>query len=72
MNIKTELERLELSQRSQKALERAKKQEAKKMQAGYRYITINNRTKVLVECDADGNPTEKGLGQIEVIKRALV
>jgi hypothetical protein len=50
------------------ALERAKKMEAKEIKKGYRWYKIDNRTKILVECDKDGNPTERGLECIERYK----
>ena len=42
------------------ALERARKIEAKKLKNGYRWFKVNARTKILVECDKDGNPTKRG------------
>lgn len=42
------------------ALERAKKIENKEIKRGFRWFKINDRTKALVECDKDGNPTKQG------------
>ena len=47
-------------------LERAKRYEKDLLKKGHRWIRINSRTKVLVECDADGKPTERGKRQIQM------
>lgn len=54
-----------------RALKHAKKYEKELLRSGYRWFRINARTKVLVECDADGNPTERGKRQIEKQKSLL-
>ena len=46
------------------ALAKAKKREAELVRNGFRWIVINKRLKVLVECDKDGKPTEFGQKQI--------
>lgn len=50
------------------ALERAKKVEAKDIKKGYRWVRINNITKILVECDKDGHPTKRGQEHINRYK----
>lgn len=50
------------------ALERARKIEAKKLKSGYRWFKVNARTKILVECDKDGNPTKRGQESIDSYK----
>lgn len=50
------------------ALERAKKVEAKDIKKGYRWVRINNITKILVECDKDGLPTKRGQEHIDRYK----
>ena len=41
-------------------LERAKRIEEKEIKKGHRWFKVNARTKILVECDKDGNPTKRG------------
>lgn len=72
MNPRFELERVEALEKSEKALVRAKRLEGQRMKAGYRYVQIDSRTKVMVECDTDGEPTAKGQRTIDSMRRALL
>lgn len=48
-----------------RGLEKAHRYEKAMLKKGYRWYTINSRTKILVECDKDGNPTQRGKQQIK-------
>lgn len=72
MNPRFELERVEALEKSEKALVRAKRLEGQRMKSGYRYVQVDSRTKVMVECDTDGEPTAKGQRTIDAMRRALV
>lgn len=54
------------------ALEKAKRQEARKVRKGQRWYTINGRTKVLIECDKKGNPTKAGEEMLERYKKLFM
>jgi hypothetical protein len=54
-----------------KALEKAKRIEARLERHGYKWIRVNPRVTILVPCDKKGNPTEEGLRKIELLKKAL-
>ena len=54
-----------------RACEKAKKQEREKKQNGWDYVSINERTKVLVPCCKKGVPTKEGMAKIEKIKELL-
>lgn len=54
------------------ALAKAKKQDEKKEKNGHKWFVINNRTKLLVECNANGQPTKRGLRQIETAKKSFL
>lgn len=71
MNARFEFEKLEEMKKSEKALSKAQKIESKRIGAGYRYVRINNITKVLVECDENGEPTAKGQRTIDSMRRVL-
>ena len=64
MSIITQMEEAGVVERGVRALEKAKRLEHKRIAKGARYIHINERTKVLVDCDKDGQPTEKGRQQL--------
>lgn len=51
------------------ALKKAKKREQELLSKGYRYIRVSSSTEVLVECDEDGNPTEKAKIYLEKLKK---
>lgn len=71
MNIIAQMENAENKQRSDIALEKAKRMERKDIKLGHRYFNINGRTKVLIECDEHGEPTERGKRQLELMKKNL-
>lgn len=52
-------------------LEKAHRYEKELIRRGYRWHTVNNRTKVLIECDSKGRPTKEGLKQLERAKERL-
>lgn len=54
-----------------KALEKAKKLEVKRLKSGWRYIQIAANTEVLVPCDKKGNPTADGQKKIMQLKNSL-
>lgn len=54
-----------------RTLEKAKLMEKEKLEKGYRYIKIDNRTKALIPCDKDGKPTKEGEESIKAIKASL-
>lgn len=60
-----------VTDRDLKTLEKAKQMEKEKLANGYRYVKIDNRTKALVQCDKDGNPTKEGEESIKAIKASL-
>lgn len=51
-----------------KALERAKKIEARLEKHGYKWVKINERLKIFVPCDKNGNPTLDGQRRIALLK----
>lgn len=72
MRVDLQLDEIEVLARAQKALVKAHRQEEKKIARGHRWFTINSRTKVLVECDGKGKPTERGQRQLEAFKRQVI
>lgn len=51
-----------------KALERAKKIEARLEKHGYKWVKINDRIEIFVPCDNNGNPTLEGQRRIALLK----
>ena len=51
-----------------KALERAKKIEARLEKHGYKWVKINERLEIFVPCDKNGNPTLEGQRRIALLK----
>lgn len=51
-----------------KALERAKKIEARLEKHGYKWVKINERLEIFVPCDKNGNPTLDGQRRIALLK----
>ena len=51
-----------------KALERAKKIEARLEKHGYKWVKINERLEIFVPCDNNGNPTLDGQRRIALLK----
>lgn len=47
------------------ALEKAKKIEEKRISNGWKYVRINQRDAILVECGDDGRPTIEGEKRIK-------
>lgn len=72
MSVRFDMEHIEDCAGRSAALEKAHAHERKQYKSGYRYIKINDRTKIMVECDADGNPTERGQKVIDAIKGSLI
>lgn len=59
----------ELPSQAKVALEKARKLETRRLKKGYRYIRVSPHTTLLIECDKDGNPTEKGLEHLNMYKQ---
>lgn len=57
-----------VTEKDRNALAKAKKIEERDIRKGYRWYAIDNRTKILIECDKHGNPTKRGLEKIERYK----
>ena len=51
-----------------KALERAKKIEDSLEKHGYKWVKINERLKIFVPCDNNGNPTLEGQRRLALLK----
>ena len=51
-----------------KALEHAKKIEARLEKHGYKWVKINERLEIFVPCDNNGNPTLEGQRRIALLK----
>ena len=54
-----------------KALERAKKIEDRLEKHGYKWVKINERLKIFVPCDKNGNPTLDGQRSIDILKTTM-
>ena len=54
-----------VTESDRRGLEKAHRHEKEMLKNGYRWHTINSSTKILVECDKDGNPTQRGKQQIK-------
>lgn len=54
-----------------KALERAKKIEDSLEKHGYKWVKINERLKIFVPCDKNGNPTLEGQRRIAILKTTM-
>lgn len=59
-----EEDRIVLPRMAQKALDKAKALERKKLEKGYRYIQVDTHTRILVECTKEGSPTLYGYDHI--------
>lgn len=57
--------------RANKALERAKAQEKKRLKQGWRWIRVSNLSKILVPCDKNGKPTKEGQRRIDVLRNKV-
>lgn len=60
-----------VTERDKNMLTKAKQIEENNAKKGYRWIKVNNRTKIFVECDKKGVPTKKGNKNIEILKKVL-
>ena len=56
------------NEKDYRTLKKAKLQERKKEKDGFRWITIDGRTRLFVECDKNGRPTRKGQEMINRYK----
>ena len=54
-----------VTESDRKGLEKAHCYEKAMLKNGYRWYTIKSHTKILVECDNGGNPTQRGKQQIK-------
>lgn len=54
-----------------KAAEKVHRAETEKIKSGWRWITINPRTKVLIPCDKHGKPTKKGMELIDETRKRV-
>lgn len=70
-SIISQIEEASAHEKSVRALEKAKRLEHKKIGKGFRYLHVNERTKVLVECDSNGEPTERGRQQLEAYGKII-
>lgn len=61
-------EKKELLAKGKEALSMAQKLEAKRIAAGWRYMSYGNNKELLVPCKKDGKPTKKGLAMLERYK----
>lgn len=61
-----------VTESDRKGLEKAHRYEKVMLKNGYRWYTINSCTKILVECDKDGNPTKMGKQQIKRAQEIVV
>ena len=52
-------------------LEQVKKKERKDEKLGYKWVRVDPRTTLFVECDKHGNPTKRGLEKINKLKSYL-
>lgn len=57
--------------RANKALEKAKDIESKKIEQGWRWIRISYLSKILVPCDKNGKPTKEGQRRIDVLRNKV-
>ena len=60
-----------VTERDRKALRKAKETEAEMTKRGYRWIPLGKVSKLFVECDEKGTPTEKGQASIDKYKQYL-
>lgn len=65
MNNSLKEEILNRRTNAEAALAKAKALEKRDLENGKRYFRVSQRTYILVECDKDGNPTERGRRSLE-------
>lgn len=51
-------------------LQRAKKMEKEDARNGYRWVKVNERLRIFVPCDKEGNPTREGRRRIALLKKS--
>lgn len=54
---------------SVRAAEKAHRQEERRLKKGWRWVKITPRTRILVPCDKNGNPTKEGQRLIEETRK---
>lgn len=59
----------QVSESTLNALERAKRREKRLEKKGWRWIKVNGKTYVYVECDKDGVPTEESKRKIAALNK---
>ena len=64
-------ERREITQSARRAAKRGEKQEQERIKKGWRWVQVGTRTKILVPCDKEGNPTTDGQMRIQRLKENL-
>lgn len=64
-----EFEKNTAKEHGRRILDKLLKNESKKVYEGFRWLKVDDRTKVLVPCDKNGNPTEKGRRILESVKK---
>lgn len=64
-------ERRAVTTAARNAAKKGQKQEAAKIKKGWRWINVGTRTKILVPCDKEGNPTADGQIRIQRLKENL-
>lgn len=58
-----------VSEATYKALEKAKNREKRLAKKGWRWIKLNDRTTVYVQCDKNGEPTEESKRKIAALNK---
>lgn len=70
-NWATERANITVTETDLRGLEKAHQYEKKQKKKGYRWKVLDDRTKLFVECSANGEPTELGKVQIQRALEAL-
>ena len=64
-------ERRAVTQAAKAAAKKGAKMERERIKQGWRWVKVDQRSKILVPCDKKGNPTKDGLRRIERMKQNL-
>lgn len=64
-------ERRAVTQAARTAAKKGAKIEHERINQGWRWVKVGARSKILVPCDKNGNPTQDGLQRIERMKQSL-
>ena len=64
-------ERRAVTQAAKAAAKKGAKIERERIKQGWRWVKVGARSKILVPCDNQGNPTQDGLQRIEKMKQNL-